>query len=68
VTKKTLSDEEFLNEYRTSDDELPVARRPSRRRRTGYVPAYPLKIQVAIVRAKAVKALPLVLAIHGNCT
>jgi hypothetical protein len=64
MTKKTLSDEEFLNEDRTSGDELPVARRPSRRRRTGYVPAYPLKIQVAIVKAKAVKALPLVMAIH----
>jgi len=69
VTKKTpfdeLSDEEFVDRFRVPDDKIPTVTQPTLRRKKGYVPSYPLRIQLALKKAKVTaNVVYLVMAIH----
>ena len=67
MAKATLPDDHFDPEqYRTPDGELEASaiKQPTRRQKEGFFPVFPVKIVRAVVEAKALKALPLVLAIH----
>lgn len=64
MTKTTLSNEEWVAQYRLSDTGLEATEMATRRQKEGYIPALPVKILRAVVKAKATKALPLILAAH----
>ena len=65
MTKKDLTDEEFVNQFKIKDTKpAKTAIHPTLRQEKGYVPSFPLRLIRAVVEAKAEKALPLVLAIH----
>jgi hypothetical protein len=66
MTKTTLSDDEWVDQFRTSDSglEATATKLATRRQKEGYIPVLPVKILRAVVEAKALKALPLILAAH----
>ena len=66
MTKTTLSNEEWVAQYRLPDTGLEATetKMATRRQKEGYIPAIPVKVLRAVVEAKATKALPLILAAH----
>jgi hypothetical protein len=55
---------ESISPFEEIGREIPAYERPTIRQKKGYFPGFPLWVVRVVVEAKAVRALPLVLAIH----